>query len=53
MKDFQKRLRAKVYSMSRLPEETRQQIFYVLDREDLEQIAEELIDLILTKETGK
>ena len=50
MKDFQKRLRNKVYSMSRLSEETKQQILYILDREDLEQVAEELMDLVLIKE---
>lgn len=50
MKDFQKRLRNKIYSTSGLLEETKQQILYVLDREDLEQVAEELIDLVLIKE---
>jgi len=50
MKDFQKRLRNKVYSMNRLSEDSKQKIFYILDSEDLEQVAEELIDLVLVKE---
>lgn len=46
MKDHQKRLRAKVYSM-RFSEEMNHQILLILDEEDLEQIANGLIELLV------
>ena len=48
MKDFQKQLRNKVYSM-RVPEKLHLQLLRILDREDPAEVAEELLELLASK----